>query len=116
MSNYYARKEAAKFCNTMPTMTDQAGARDTDINIFVKTMGVGVSKDPGNAAYHDWTQMPDDLRETIEQARSVQSYIAKLPPQLRDLPIEQLLDLQADEITNILTPAKPAEPKKDDPK
>jgi len=116
MSTYYARKEAAKFCNTMPSLADQAGARDTDINIIVRTMGVQANTMPPNPQYQDWTQMPEDLRGVIEQSRSVQDYVQKLPPQLRELPIEQLMDLQADDITNILKPVKTTEPKKDDAK
>lgn len=113
MRKYLQRKAAAIFVNNQPTMTDQSGARETDINIIVGKMGItgALAQAQGEPTYGDFSDFPADLRETIELARGLNAQRAKLPEQLRDKPIEELMALTRDDITRILTPAQtPATP------
>lgn len=108
--HYLRNKAAAIFINTEPTMTDQSGARETDINIIVGKMGIsgqGLNQQQ-EGSYGDFTAFPADLRETIELARSLETHRARLPEQLRDKTTEQLLSLTADDLHAILTPPTPA--------
>lgn len=109
-SIYLANKQRAITINNEPTMTDQSQAGETDINIILKRYGisgqvVGNGQEP---IYQDWTQFPYELRDYIELARSMEDRRQELPEQLRDMPIEELLALQTDDIARILTP--PEEP------
>lgn len=118
---YYQRnKLAAIFNNTMPTKTDQADAKNTDINIIVGQAAIsgtvpGRNKEP---IYADFSQLPTDLREMIETTRNIETLRKTLPPQLREKPIEELLTLTPDAIAQILTPTPaptPAPPNGDEP-
>lgn len=109
--SYRTNKEAAKYRNTDPTETDQSQGHETDINVIVGRYGIGQvasGNDPSSAMYGDWTEMPTDLRDMIETARRLEEHRTSLPQQLKEMPIEQILALKPDELTNILTP--PADP------
>lgn len=103
---YAQNKIRAQYRSNKPSRTDQAAARDTDINRivgqFLHTGQVPGPRQPPRIG--DFSQVPDNLRDMIEQSRSVQRLINDLPPQLRTLPIERLLALTPDEVTTILKP------------
>lgn len=107
---YLERREATRTRTTMPTRTDQSGAKDTDINVivgrFLKTGMVPGAQ--GQAMGGDFTNLPLDLRAYIETARSLDKIRTRLPKELREKPIEELLRLTTHELTTILTP--PAAP------
>lgn len=115
---YLNNKLLAIYNSTKPTLTDQAGANETDINIIVGRMGIsghvpGNNKEPMQG---DFTQFPADLRSMIETSRSIENVRKRLPQQLAELPMERLLTLTPDEITNILTPPAPTPEPKGEPK
>lgn len=115
MNSVYKRnKERAIYHSTEPTMTDQAGARETDINVIVGRFGIS-NQIPTNGQppmYGDFSHLPEDLRGFIETAQSYEERRAALPEQLRNMPIEELLALTPEELTNKLTPPAPTpEPK-----
>lgn len=104
--SYRENKARAIFTNTQPTMTDQSQGHETDINVIVGKYGIGQTAPGANGepTYADWTNMPTDLREMIETARRLEDHRAALPDALRDMPIEEILSLTDDSLTNILTP------------
>lgn len=110
MNSIYQRNKArAIYRNTEPTMTDQAGAKETDINVIVGRFMVSnqlptTGQEP---IYGDFTNLPEDLRGFIETAQSLAEKRAELPEALRDMPIEELLALTPEELTNKLTPPAP---------
>jgi len=110
MNSIYKRnKERAIYRNDEPTMTDQAGAKETDINIIVGRFMVS-NQLPTNGQepiYADFTHLPEDLRGFIETAQSLAEHRQNLPEALRDMPIEELLALTPEELTNKLTPPAP---------
>lgn len=117
LSNWKKNKAKAVFTNTQPTLTDQAGARDTDINVIVAQFGIHgqVPQGASNPLYGDFTDLPNGLRESIEMARNMRAEQDKLPEQLRGLSIDELLALTPETLREKLTPVeKPTEPKKED--
>lgn len=116
---YLANKKAAVFYNTEPTMTDQSQARETDINVIVKTFArtgqaVGTSQPPAPPA--DYTVLPEDFRGFIEMARSVAKHRAALPQELQHFSTDELVRLTPDEIRKILTPPAPTPAPTEEPK
>lgn len=109
---YYQRNRLkAQFKNTDPTLADQAGARDTDINVIVKRftqtgMVPGSQQTPMSG---DFTNLPRDLRGYIETSKQLHALRHRLPKELQDMDFAELLALRPDELTAILTP-KPADP------
>lgn len=106
---YFANKMAAITKNTDPTMTDQAAANETDINVIVKKFAVhgqvpGASGQPMSG---DFTQIPTSLREMIEKTREVADLRKKLPPELRSMTMPELLALTPEQLKNKLTPPEP---------
>lgn len=113
-----ARSDKYATNNTDPTMTDQSGARDTDINLIVKRYGE-FGHLPGSARppqFGDFTGVPQDLAGLIEQARSIEKLRGDLPEQLRTLQVQDLLEMTPQSLAAILTPAKPADQPKEEPK
>lgn len=107
--NYYERARALATRTTKPTQTDQSAAKDTDINIIVARF-LTTGQAPGKATppvYADCTQYPEDLRDAIEKARSLQQHMQTLPQPLRGLALEELLALTPDQLTAKLTPPAP---------
>lgn len=109
------------------TLTDQAAAKDTDINRIVATMGI-TGQVPGTRQpmYGDFSNYPTDLRGFIEMGRSLSGLREQLPDALKDRSLDELAMLTDEQINNILKPPekpadpkppeKPAEPKKEEPK
>lgn len=119
--NYQANKArmraALKF--SKPTLTDQAGARDTDINIIVKNftkhgIAPAVGKQPIQGV--DWTEYPSDLKGMFDKAKELAGQLRKLPKQLRNMGMDELLALNADDLKRILAPAQPDKPADKEPK
>lgn len=110
MNSIYQRNKArAIYINTEPTMTDQAGADETDINVIVGRFMVS-NQLPTNGQeplYGDFTHLPEDLRGFIETAQSLAEHRQHLPEALRDMPLEELLALTPEELTHKLTPPAP---------
>lgn len=109
---YRENKKRAITYNTEPTLTDQSGAHDADINVIVgRFLKTGVA--PGSAQepmYGDFTELPEDLRGYLETARSLKDLKGKLPPQLQGKSMEELMALKIEDIAAILTPPdKPAD-------
>jgi len=112
---YYQNRQRARTQNNEPTMTDQSQAKDTDINVIVNQF-MKTGQAPGAATqpmYGDFTQLPNDLRGMIELNRSMKDKRASLPPQLKDLALEELLALTPEALEAKL---KPAEQPKEEPK
>lgn len=117
MSYYAENKLKARTINTQPTMTDQAGARDTDINVIVGKFAI-TGRVPGSSTEPlsgDFSNLPTDLAGFIHSARNLKRLQRELPEPLRKLPMEKLLTLTNTELTNILTPPAPtpADPPKE---
>lgn len=117
-TNWQRNKEAAKYRSNKPTMTDQASARDTDINVIVAKYTVhgqapGAAKPPEFG--QDYTAMPNDYRGMIEMGRDLQRRMKQLPKELQHLPIDQLLALTPEQLKSILAPPAqaPATPKEE---
>lgn len=120
MNNAKARSDKYATTNTEPTMTDQSGAADTDINLIVKRYGV-FGQAPGAATepvYGDFADLPIDLREKIELIRSIPQLQRSLPEQLATRSLQDLASLTNEQLTAILQPVvtpaptpAPTEPK-----
>lgn len=113
MSYIENKAKAVTFDNT-PTLTDQAAAKDTDINVIVGQFLIH-GQAPGNTKqgmYEDFTQLPDDFRGYLDLLKTMEATHAKLPNILKAMNVGELLALTPDQLANILTPAKqPEEPK-----
>lgn len=118
MGYYYENRKRAATRNTKPTLTDQAGAKDTDINVIVGRM-LKTNTVPGSASqpmYGDFADLPRDLAGFIQTARNLNTLQRKLPKELQDMKIEEMLALTPDKLKDILTPPPPPpapEPKKE---
>lgn len=106
-----AKERSDKYAthNTDPTMTDQSGAADTDINLIVKRYGVygtapGASQ-PG--IYGDFSDLPTDLAERIQLMRRIPELKANLPKELADLTIDEIVNLTPDQLKAKLQPPAP---------
>jgi len=115
------RTRATDTINNKPTMTDQSQAADTDTNkIIGKFLKTGqIPPGPGNIRYGDFTALPSDLRGFLEMARSIDANRQTLPPELREIPVEELVTLSNYDIQAILNPAKKdsvEQPKTETPK
>lgn len=107
---WHERRKLCATKNTKPTLTDQAGARDTDINVIVKRYTIS-GQAPGAGrpkVYADFTAFPQDLREMIDMQKNLEKLRQGLPENLRNLPLDQLTNLTTDQLTAMLP--KPAEP------
>lgn len=103
---YLTNKQKARTRTTEPSLTDQSQAYDTDINVivgrFLKTGAApGTAQEPMSG---DFSELPEDLRGYIEASRSIKDTRRRLPTALKDMPIEELLALTPDKLTDILTP------------
>ncbi|QXP08498.1 MAG: internal scaffolding protein [Arizlama microvirus] len=110
-SRYKENKAAARIYTKGETLTDQSAARETDINVIVrKFTQTGMVPAAKNAPMSgDFTEFPTSLREFIETARQGNPLREKLPEQLKNMKTEELLALNAQQLTDILAP-KPADP------
>lgn len=112
-----ARDKAATV-TSRPSKTDQSQARETDINVIVRRYGIhaqapGSSREP---MYGDFSGLPTDLRGFIEMAQELDVHRDRLPPSLRDVPIEELISMTPDQLTAILTPPAPPPAPTEEPK
>lgn len=109
-SIYLKNKARAIYIDNTPTMADQAGARETDINVIVGRYGISgqLHGNKEQPMYGDFSNLPDGLREFIETAKTYEQRRAELPEQLRGMDTEELLALTPDELTRKLTPEPPA--------
>jgi len=108
---YQINKWEARTRTTKPTLTDQAGARDTDINIIVgQFLQHGQMPKGKEPIYGDFSNLPGDLRGFIEQGKRLNGLKNQLPDQLRELSVEALLALTPEELKNKLTPPEPTKP------
>lgn len=111
MTYYYQNRKRARTFNTDPTMTDQSQAQNTDINIIINRLRDVGTPPPRNFAVPmsgDFTGLPKDLRSLLELAKSANEKRRALPAPLRDMPIDQLINLTTEQLHAILTP--PAKP------
>lgn len=106
---YQLNKLNSRTVTKSPTLTDQSQARETDINVIVRRMGISgqAPRAAGKPMYGDFTQFPQDLRDFIETARGIETHRRKLPEALRDLSTEEILALTPEQLTNKLTPPQP---------
>jgi len=90
---YTTNAKLAEYHDNTPTMTDQSGARDTDINVIVGQFGISgtVPGTQGTAQNLDLTEIPTDLRSMIEKARELNELKNGLPPEYQHLSTEELL-------------------------
>jgi len=105
-SVYRKNKARAIFNNTDPTETDQSQAHETDINVIVAKYGIAgqANGNPNQGEYLDSTSLPEDLRGFIEMGRTLEDRRAELPEEIREMPIEQILQLREPDIARILAP------------
>lgn len=108
--NYEAYKKRANLVatvNTEPTMTDQSGVEDSDINVIVKRYGVygtvpsGMKQPQFGQDTSDW---PTDLAQAMEVARSLNTLRQNLPEQLRNMRDDELMALTPEQIVAIIKP------------
>jgi len=111
---YRERADRLAFHNTDPSETDQSGGDDTDVNVIVKRYGVYGTVPSGMKQPQfgmDMSEIPLDLRDMIESARSLERLRGELPESLRALNVEDLITMTPEAIAGILNPPIPAEPK-----
>jgi len=111
--SYYKNRLRARTENHLPTATDQSQAAETDINVIVRNF-MKHGEAPGAAGeplYGDFTELPNNLRDFIETARTLNENRNNLPQALRALPVEQLLSLPVEEMKKLIDPPKQEEPK-----
>lgn len=115
--NLKERRERAAFKNTEPTQTDQSAAATTDLNVIINQfLKTGQSSSRGNPAYGDFSELPTDLRGMIDQAKTMKALQRQLPPQLKDMRLDELINLTPQDLARILAPAeKPADKPADKP-
>lgn len=118
MSNYHRNREIARTINKDPTLTDQAAAAGTDINVIVRQLQISGTM-PGaptpSLGGLDTTEIPDNLADALATIRNIKNLRRQLPPQLEGKSMNELLALTPDQLTTILTPpAKPQDDKPDD--
>lgn len=116
-SRWYGLKETTKTYNDLPSLTDQAGAHDTDINVIVKGYlrhgQVPGAKQPPTFG-EDYSQLPTDLRGFLELAKSVEAKRQTLPEKIRNWSTDELALLTPSDLAKILAPPpKPAETPKE---
>jgi len=118
MNNAKARSNKWATHNTEPTMTDQSGADETDINVIVKKYGVfGTVPGSNNPPiFGDFADIPTTLAESIELIRSIPELHAGLPGEAGKLTLNELLQLNDEQLKAKLTPPVPPPPPKDEPK
>lgn len=109
---YTKQKQLAIYYSNEPTLTDQAGARDTDINVIVNMFTVhgqapGTSREP---IYSDLSNLPTDLRGLIELAQSLRYHQGRLPKELQNISAEELINLSPADIAARLTPVETDKP------
>lgn len=110
MINYNRYRERAAQLATAdetPTMTDQSGAEDTDINVIVKRYGVYGTFPQGKTQPlygQDFSELPDDLRTAIETVRSLENLKSNLPEALQNLTVEELMTYTPEAINGLLKP------------
>lgn len=119
MSNYAANKISSRTRNNgKPSLTDQSQAKDTDINIIVnRFLKTGTAPGAPVAPIHgDFTELPQDLRAFIETSRTIHKHRNRLPEQLRNMPVDELMRLTPDALARILAPpATPPAPTQGEP-
>lgn len=115
ITTHEERRAAARTVNNDPTLTDQSGAAETDLNVILKRYAQsGTIMSHGHEPmYMDWTELPHDYREYIEKAREIDALKARLPESLKHLPVETLMGLTNEQVQHMLKP--PVEPT-DEPK
>jgi len=109
MSKYHENKARAVTFNNEPTLTDQAGHKETDINIIVgQYLTTGQAPGSRKQPMHgNFAKLPTDLRGMVETSRSIERPRTNLPAQLAKKPVEELLALTPEALTRILTPEPP---------
>lgn len=113
--NYATRKLAAGYRSAKPSLTEQSGARETDINVIISRFAVSgtvpSSRTPPMSG--DFSELPADLRGIIDMGKRLNALRDRLPPQLRSMSNEQLCTLTMEQLNTILTP--PATPPAQEP-
>lgn len=116
MSNYKANKSDAVYMPEGKGLTDQSQRDHTDMRIIVtQFLRTGQAPQGKPPIYADFSQLPEDLRGFIEMGRSIKGLSARLPEQLRGIPIPELLAMTTEQINDKLKPA-PKEETKEAPK
>lgn len=117
---YEQNRKRAQISNKgIPTRTDQSQAKDTDLNVILGKFAISgrVTGTSQGALYGDFTRIPRDLREMIDTARDLENQRRRLPKELRDMPVEELMALTPQQLKDILQPApEPKEEPKEAPK
>lgn len=104
--SYKERKAAAIYRPTKPTKTDQSQAKDTDVNLIVKRFTVSGTA-PGTSAqpmYGDFSILPKDLREMIEQVRGIEKLRKGLPRNMQNLTLQDIVELDNQALERYLLP------------
>lgn len=112
---YRTNAARARTTDKTPTLTDQAGAKDTDINIIVGRYGIGHSA-PGTSKqpmFGDFSELPTDLRGMIEKARELDMLRDKLPPEYQHLSTQELLSTDPRKLLQITKDATTVKTRRD---
>jgi len=107
--NYKQNKLTAAYINSEPTMTDQAGADATNINVIIKQFRVS-GRVLGHDQQHidaDFALLPSDLRTMIEMTREIGRMREQLPRELRDKHPDELMSMTTEQLVAILKPPAP---------
>lgn len=107
--SYAQNKERARTHNTDPSLADQSQAKETDINVIVGRYGISgqLPQSGAQPMYGDFSRLPTELRDFIEIGRTLDQRRRELPPELRDMPTDELLALTPEQLTTKLTPPAP---------
>lgn len=111
-------KNRGKTSQKKPTLTDQSGAKDSDLNVIVKKF-ISTATLPGTtktAMYGDFTELAGDLRELIERTRAVEKLRGKLPEALQNLSMQDLVEMDPKALSDILKPKPTEQPPAEEPK
>lgn len=102
---YAENKQRSRTIIVGTTLTDQAGAEATDINVIVRKMQTTGTFPAGAKPpmYVDLSILPDNLRDMLEMSRNVESHREALPPELQHLSTSELIAMEPKSIAGLMT-------------
>lgn len=100
------RQRARTYNAGKPSKTDQAGARETDINVIVSRLmpGSTINGNGKQPMFGDFCDLPGDYREMIHLARSMEKARRELPEELKNLTIEDLVVMDDKALADYMKP------------
>jgi len=101
---YYENRKRAQTHNYEPTKTDQAAARECDINVIVRNARIhgqapGPTKQP---QFADFSELPDNLQDFLAMGARAAQARGELPEALQAMSNEELLQATPTELAQRL--------------